>query len=207
MSKESVTFDTYNRSADALAKKFDELGPRIPDINYVFSFCKKMNPFVLEIGCGNGRDAQEIYKLTNNYLGIDSSEKLLEIAKRNLPDIKFLVADIKDISIPLSIDIVFAFASLIHIKKEAISLLMQTLANTINPGGLVFISCKYSKEYKEVTKEDEFGTRTYWHYNEDDMHSFGEGFTIINIKKQTINNQEWIDVLYQLRSAQTYVDE
>lgn len=57
MDKKNQTILTYNESATSLAKKFDELGARISDIEEAFALIQKDNPFVLEIGCGNGRDA------------------------------------------------------------------------------------------------------------------------------------------------------
>ena len=197
MSLKSETVDTYNNSARSLAKKFDEIGPRKNDIDFVFSFCKKENPFVLEIGCGNGRDAAEICKHTNNYLGIDISEKLIEIASQNLPDKQFVTGDIETITIPLGVDIVFAFASLIHVQKDSIEEIMKKLSTTMEEGGLIFISCKYSHHYEQVTKEDEFGVRTYWHYSENDVLNFTNDFVVLDMKIQMIRNQKWIDVLYR----------
>ena len=69
MDKKTQTINTYDNSAEALAKKFDERGARILDIEETLSFIKTDNPHVFEIGCGNGRDALEILKRTNNYLG------------------------------------------------------------------------------------------------------------------------------------------
>lgn len=195
-SQKSETVKTYNDSAEALAKKFDAL-TRVHDIDYVFSLCKKENPSVYEIGCGNGRDAEEISKHTNNYHGIDISEKLLALAKEKNPTLDFTVDDVETIEFPNNIDIVFAFASLIHVKKESFSKIMNNLFQSVNPDGLVFISLKYSPDYEEVTKTDEFGTRTYWHYSENDVTTMASGFEVLKITRQDVHNQEWIDVLCQ----------
>lgn len=54
---------------------------------------------VFDIGCGNGRLFQELEKKNVDYLGIDFSQKLLEIARHKYPQAKFRLADItKDIT-------------------------------------------------------------------------------------------------------------
>lgn len=197
MSVKTETVDTYNKSAAALAKKFNAIGARVEDIEYVFSYCGKSNPFVLEIGCGNGRDAQEIIKRTNNYLGVDISQELLSIAQKSLPETIFTVADVEDFVFPKNIDIVFAFASLIHVPKESFLNIMGQLFGSVTKHGLVFVSLKYSDVYEQVTKEDEFGTRTYWHYSQSDVQNLVAGFTVAHTSIQEIAGQMWIDVLYQ----------
>ncbi len=197
MSVKTETVDTYNKSARALAEKFNAIGPRVEDINYVFSHSGKTNPFVVEIGCGNGRDAQEIIKRTNNYLGLDISPELLAIAKENLPEATFTVADVEEFIFPKDIDIVFAFASLIHVPKESFLNIMEQLFESVTKHGLVFVSLKYSDVYEQVTKEDEFGTRTYWHYSQSDVQNLAAGFTVTHTSIQEVAGQIWIDVLYQ----------
>lgn len=197
MSDKQVTIDTYNKSAIALAKKFDAQGARVEDINYVFSMSGKKDPFVFEIGCGNGRDAKEICKRTNHYQGIDISEQLLAIASAKLPSQSFTIADVETYNFPQNIDIVFAFASLIHVQKESFGHIMSKLFDSVQPNGLVFISLKYADTYQEVTKTDEFGTRTYWHYSQKDMAEIASGFSISHVTIQDIRGQVWMDVLFQ----------
>ena len=122
MNKKEQTTNTYNVSALALAKKFDELGVRASDIEETFALIDKKDAHVLEIGCGNGRDAEEITKHTNTYLGIDISEKLIELTQQKVPHAHFHIADIETCSM------------------------------------------KHADAYGETTKEDEFGTRTYYLY-------------------------------------------
>jgi len=115
INKKQQTINTYNNTASRMAEKFNDLGARVNDIKETFEATSKNNPSVLEIGCGNGRDAIEIIKYTNNYTGIDIANKFIEIAKENVPQGKFEVADIENYIIPNNLDTVFAFASFIHI--------------------------------------------------------------------------------------------
>jgi SAM-dependent methyltransferase len=193
MSKKQTTIDTYNNSAEALANKFN-MYSRVEDITYIFSLISKSNPTVLEIGCGNGRDAEDIIKHTNNYTGVDVSDGLIAIAKKRLPETTFVVADVEEYSFPKGIDVVFAFASLIHTPKESFRNILKRIYESLNEGGVIFISLKYSDEYVEITKEDEFGTRTYWHYCQDDIDEIKGNFKILRTTINEIRGQIWMDV-------------
>jgi trans-aconitate methyltransferase len=118
MDRKKQNFDVYSQNASSFAEKFDRIGPRVADVREVFSLIPKENPSVLELGCGNGRDASEILKHTNNYLGIDFSPALVELARKANPKGNFQTADFEDFEFPKDLDAVFAFASLIHTPKE-----------------------------------------------------------------------------------------
>lgn len=198
--KKAQTISTYDHSAKQLADKFDSLGARIADIEETFALVEKENPKVLEIGCGNGRDAAEILKRTNDYIGVDISEELIKLARQKVPQAKFEVADITDFSLPERVDIVFAFASLIHLNKEDFAMVLDKIFNSLNPGGAVRISLKHSDVYKEVTKEDEFGVRTYYHYSQGDMAKLAKNFAFIKNELNDLRGQKWLEILLQKRS-------
>jgi trans-aconitate methyltransferase len=200
MDKKRQTIDTYNTSAQALAEKFDRWGARLSDIDETFALIKKENPSVLEIGCGNGRDAAEIAKRTPNYLGIDISEKLIELAREKVPTTKFEVADIETYIVPRNLDIVFAFASLIHVPKSNFQRILMQMLAALNPGGAVRLSMKWNAGYIETTKDDEFGTRTYYLYSQEDIAEMAVGFTILKSELSDLRRQKWLELLLQKKA-------
>lgn len=199
MDKKTQTIITYNESAQLLADKFDRLGARMSDIEETFSLVKKDNQDlkVLEIGCGNGRDAQQILKYTSNYLGIDVSEKLIDLAKQKVPAGQFIIADIEEYIFPSNIDIVFAFASLIHVPKESLQKIFEKILTSLNQNGAFRLSMKYAEEYTENTKTDEFGTRTFYLYSDKDIARMAQGFTVIKNKISNLRGQAWLEILLQ----------
>ncbi len=197
MDKKEQTIDTYDKSAQMLADKFDSLGSRLDDIKESFSLVNKTNPFVLEIGCGNGRDAKEIVELTNNYIGLDISEKLIELARRKVPKGTFAVADIENYNLPHGLDIIFAFASLIHVPKESLRKIIADSLLALNNNGVLRLSMKYADSYKEITKEDEFGIRTYYLYSEKNMQELAAGFVIVKNKLNDLRGQAWLEIILQ----------
>jgi len=195
MDKKLQTVKTYNDSAKQLAKKFDDLGARTEDIREAFNLVKKVNPHVLEIGCGNGRDAKEIIKHTDSYLGIDISTELIKLARQNVPGVKFEVADIETYNFPSSLDIIFAFASLIHVPKPSLKKILQQSFLSLNNGGIVRLSLKYADKYFETTKDDEFGTRTYFLYSKSDIEEITGEFVIYKNEAVNFGPQSWLEII------------
>lgn len=103
------TIDTYNKSAIALAEYFRGIGSRTTDIDKAFALCgEPKSAQVVEIGCGDGRDAKEIVKRAGWFLGFDVSEELIKLARELVPTGKFEVADATKFTFPENLDIVFA---------------------------------------------------------------------------------------------------
>ncbi len=122
LSKKQIILKTYNKSAQQLAKYFKSIGPRKKDIDQAFSYVKK-GATVLEIGCGDGRDAEYILTQTKEYSGFDLSGEIIELAKKRLPEKHFFVADTEKYFLKKKLkkyDIIFSFASLLHSKKSVV---------------------------------------------------------------------------------------
>lgn len=194
MDRKAETVATYNRSASGLAGKFNGWGARVEDIETAFALVSGQDPNVLEIGCGNGRDAAEITRRTSRYLGLDISEGLLRIAREQVPDGHFELADIEAYALPDGLDLVFAFASLIHVPRESLRGILARLLAALNPGGVVRISMKRADAYRELTKEDEFGNRTYYLYSAGDIRDLARGFEVLACEEVAVRGQDWLEV-------------
>lgn len=100
------------------------------------------NDKVLDVGCGNGRLLEVFKNKKINYLGIDNSAALIELAKEKYQG-NFLQGDILELSLvpDINFDYVFCIAVLQHIpgKRMQIDALKQ-LRNKINENGKVVIS-------------------------------------------------------------------
>ncbi len=177
-----------------MAEKFNALGARAEDIKRGLSFITKENPFVLEIGCGNGRDAKEILRHTAHYVGIDISESMISVAKAHAPEGVFVVADVENYKFSQGLDAVFSFASLLHSDKDAVRRILQKLHAALNEGGVVFISLK-NAHYREESKTDEFGTRHYFFYTPKDIKEMAEGYSVVWENEQDLRGQKWLEII------------
>jgi SAM-dependent methyltransferase len=161
------TIDTYNRSAKELAEYFQCFGLKFYKgyIDKIFSIYGRDNPKVLEIGCGDGRDAEYILQKTNNYTGLDISARMVKLAKERKLSARFMVADIENYKFTKKYDIILGFGVLLHSNKKSLERIFFNIAkNGLREKGLLFISLKSKGAYKKIIKEDQFGKRIFYFY-------------------------------------------
>lgn len=152
----------------------------------------------LELGCGDGRDAVEIANRVSLYRGLDYSKELINIARaRNLHNAIFEVADMRSLDFKQygSPDVIFAFASLLHLDKKQIKQLFINSASILNDGGLWYVSLKYSEAYTSDIKKDAYGTRLFYLYHPDEIKELaGERFKEVYRDFQDIGETKWFTI-------------
>lgn len=111
------------------------------ELENILDFLKEDNK-VLDVGCGNGRLLENVKNKKINYLGIDSSEELIALAKKNYPDNKFVVGNILSLNevIKEKFDLVISVAVIHHLpgKDLRIAALNQLKAVCSPQGKIIF---------------------------------------------------------------------
>lgn len=193
------TIDIYNQQARGLSEKYRAMPPRVNDIELALGLAgNPERPRILEIGCADGRDAEAMIDRAEWYLGIDVAEELIKMARQKVPQGDFQVADAVDFDYPDNLDIVMAFASLIHLDRDELNKLYEKLHRSLRQGGVIYQSLKYSPEYRSEVKADQFGPRQYFFYNPDIIQALaGDGFEIAHTRRETmegLNHAAWVEV-------------
>lgn len=191
-----MTIDTYDQSAEELAAYFKGIGPRVKDIERAFELAGHPHvPRVVEIGCGDGRDAAEIVTRAAWYEGFDPSEGLLDIARKKVPDASFVKADALSYTYPPNLDVVFAFASLLHVNKDDLTHVCQKVAKALRQGGIFYISLKERSEYAEEIKADQYGERMFYYYTADLVKELaGDAFQAVHEEHMHHGNTDWFNI-------------
>ncbi len=188
-----MTINTYNASANELAKYFKGIGPRVDDIDRGLLLAESpVKARVVEIGCGDGRDAAEIIKKVSWYEGFDPSKGLLGIARRTLPNANFVLADAVTYNYPKNLDVVYAFASLLHVNRNDFIVVCNKVGSSLRKGGIFYISLKERKNYTEEIKKDVYGERMFYHYSPGLVKRLaGKSFTVVHEEHQKISSTDW----------------
>lgn len=91
---------------------------------------------VLDVACGTGKLAAELYKLGYEVCGIDMSKDMIDIAKSNYPRVQFHVADMTNFNINRTFDLITCtFDSINYLTEDgqvlkALSNIHSHLSNT-----------------------------------------------------------------------------
>ena len=151
---------TYNRIAGDWSK--DHRGDTwwVEGTDTFVSFLKS-GASVLDVGCGDGVKSKYLLDKGLKVVGIDFSEKMVEIARREVPGATFQVADIKNLSgLKEDFDGILAQAVLLHIPKSEAGAVVKELRDRLVNGGYLYIAVKQKREggrEEEVLKEDDYG--------------------------------------------------
>jgi SAM-dependent methyltransferase len=182
MDNNHKTIKAYDNNSQFYADKFDSYGIRADDIDRALKLNESGCDRVLELGCGNGRDAQYIVSKVgkDNYVGIDASEGLVMLAKEKVSPVTFQVKDMREVSYETeTFGVIFSFASMLHVNREELSDIVEKCHKWLKIGGILYISTKYG-EYKELEIENLNDKKYYYPYAPEDIQKIaGLGFKII----------------------------
>ena len=148
--------DTYNKIAELWHKDHSSddwwVGGTDAFVSYLKTGCN-----VLDVGCGGGTKSKYLIGKGLNVIGIDFSENLLSIAKRECPQGRFLVMDINNIdALEEKFDGIFMQAVLLHIPRKEVEGILKKAVSKLNDGGYLYIAVKEKIEggIDEETKTD-----------------------------------------------------
>ena len=194
MDWQKLTIKTYDDSAPALAEYFKGIGSRVKDIEIGLQKSPARDK-VVEIGCGDGRDAVEIVKRVTYYEGFDPSIEMLKIARKKVPKGSFVLADALSYQYPGKLDIVYAFASLLHSPKDEIKQIFERVWQALKPAGIFYISLKEKPSYKKEIKRDQFGQRLFYYYNPDIIKDLaGPKYVSVYEDQQVMGHTKWFTI-------------
>jgi len=142
------TILTYNDQADQYAKKTTKYTPAPERDTFISLLPPKAK--ILEAGCGSRRDSAFFVSHGFSVVGFDLSNKLIEIAKKQVPQAAFHVMDLRNISVQEKFDGIWACASLLHLKRDEFPAVLKRFHKLLTSGGILFLLMKEGKGEKIV---------------------------------------------------------
>lgn len=97
---------------------------------------------VLDLGCGNGRLVRQLPFDPSTYKGVDISEELIAIARKENPDHDFQKIDTEGV-LPLSdasFDVVVSIAVLHHLTPRMAHQMLTEARRVLRPGGVLIVT-------------------------------------------------------------------
>jgi ubiquinone/menaquinone biosynthesis C-methylase UbiE len=205
------TIDAYNKIAEEFHQR-----------NAVSIYSKEYEIFeslvgkgskIIDIGCGTGRDAEELIRRGFDYTGIDASKGMLKVARNRVKGGKFEIGDFYKLDFEDdTFDGFWAAASLFHVPKKDIDKVVLEIKRIIKKDGIGFISVKQKRTIDEgIIKETRGGgiKRYFSFYVKNELKDILErnGFSVLNITKMqddTRNQAIWI--CYFVKKIKKYLN-
>jgi SAM-dependent methyltransferase len=164
------------------------------------------NGLVLDVGCGAGIKTSYLVKNGFKVIGIDFSEKMIEISKKRVPAGKFLVMDVKDLSgLKENFNGIFAQAILLHFSKVEVKNILQNWISKLKSGGYLYIAVKEIKAHQKeeaIVKENDYGFEYERFFSYFTMEEIENYFKELNLKICYKNiakfgSTNWIQIMGQ----------
>ena len=159
---------------------------------------------ILDVGCGAGVKSRYLAQKGFIPTGIDFSEKMIEIAKRESPEINFEVVDLYKLNEYQKIfDAVFAQAVLLHIPKKDIVDILNKLKEKIKPDGFLYVAVKGMRTdgvEEGIKKENDYGYEyerffSYFSLSELQKYLTDIGMETVWKTATTSGRAEWLQII------------
>lgn len=189
------TIDYYNTQADQFIETTFNVDMESLYRPFLENLPKKA--FILDLGCGSGRDALAFKNKGYQVDAIDYSEKLVRKATE-LTGIKVRHQSFYDLSEIDRYDGVWACASLLHCERDCLNEVLERILQALKNHGLIYMSFKYGNQDRE--KDGRYFTDL----NEQQAQQLLDPLNNIELLKQWITvdkrpdrTEEWLNILLQ----------
>ena len=152
---------------DDIAKEYaEEFFEDTSDNKYIDIFLDSLEGIkILDVGCGNGKDCKYISQKGFDINGIDLSVGMLSIAKEKVPNGKFEVMDMTDITYPDdSYDGIISNCSLFHIPTEELPKTLESFRRILKANGKLLLILQEGNGEMMVEEPYRPGVHIYMNY-------------------------------------------
>lgn len=162
-----ITLATYDATAEWYAQTHSDIAEMKPQLDTFIGLLPASAQTLLDIWCGPGRDARYFVLQWYEVTGIDTSEKLLEIARQQVPTATFLLADMRTLSFDLgSFAGIWSCASLLHLPKVDVPATLQLRQQLLQSGGVIFVGVKAGTGEHMIQKDYYLGHEKFFAFYE-----------------------------------------
>lgn len=148
----------YEQNADSFID--GTLGADMDDLRQGFLELLPEGSYILDFGCGSGRDIKAFLDSGYRVDAVDGSEELCRRASdyTGIPVKHMLFQELSDRE---QYDGIWACASILHLKRRELPDVLQRISDALKPGGILYTSFKYGnfegmregRYYSDFTEE------------------------------------------------------
>ena len=158
---------------------------------------------ILDLGCGSGRDSMNFMKLGYEVTAVDGSKELAKKASALLGK-EVIVSTFEELELKEKFHGIWACASLLHIKREDLKIVLNNLYNNLDDKGVFYMSFKYGEKEYVDDKNRYFNC-----FTDESIISFINENTKFNIldlyitedKLGRVNEVKWVNLICNKKSV------
>ena len=158
---------------------------------------------ILDLGCGSGRDSMNFIKLGYEVTAVDGAKELAKRASVLLGK-EVIVSTFEELELKEKFHGIWACASLLHIKREDLKIVLNNLYNNLDDKGVFYMSFKYGEKEYVDDKNRYFNC-----FTDESIISFINENTKYNIlglyitedKLGRVNEVKWVNLICNKKSV------
>ena len=190
------TLDYYNQNADTFFS--GTVSVDFKQTQDKFLDCLNEGAYILDFGCGSGRDTKYFLEAGMKVDAIDGSEEMCRIASDytgiDVQQMLFQELDAHD-----KYDGIWACASILHLPKNDLKIVLQKMTAALKMNGIIYTSFKYGEF------EGERNGRYFTDFTIDTFQTFIQDITGLEIKENWITGdvrpgrgeERWLNLILQ----------
>lgn len=137
---QDTTIDYYNSNAQQFIQ--NTISVEFKETQQRFLSKLKKDAFILDFGCGSGRDTRFFLDQGCQVDAIDGSEELCRLASQ-YTGIKVRHMFFQDLSVKEKYDGIWACSSILHLPLHELTEAMQKMSDALKADGVIYTSFKY----------------------------------------------------------------
>ena len=194
MLKDGKTLDYYDRNAERFSA--GTLDVKFGYTQNRFASLLPDRAYILDFGCGSGRDTKAFLNMGYRVDAVDGSEKLCEVASKNtgITVQKMLFSELDEYE---KYDGIWACASILHLSKDELKNVFGKILRAVKTGGYIYTSFKYGK-FEGYRNE-----RYFTDFTEESFREFISDMTNISIIEEWISSdvrpdrgdEKWLNLI------------
>ena len=136
------TIEYYEKNAEIFVNSTIDV--KFEDVQIRFSEFIPRGGYILDFGCGSGRDAKAFLDMGYRVDAVDGSEKLCELASQNIGIAvrKMLFSELDECE---KYDGIWACASILHLPKDELKIVFLKMLRAVKRGGYIYTSFKHGE--------------------------------------------------------------
>lgn len=95
---------------------------------------------MLDLACGPGQVAGYLQQKGLEVLGLDLSERMVELARENFPEVDFEVGDLLNLGDEGEFAAITAFYAVVHLKDGQLPRALSEMFRALRPGGRLLLT-------------------------------------------------------------------
>jgi len=186
--KNRKAINIYDNIAEEYSKNYDSIDGE-EDLIFLKTFILHLHPnsHIVDIGCGTGFSAGWFVNKGMKAEGSDFSSSMINISRRNYPDIPFSVADMRTWKSTKPADAVWAGYSMFHFDQSDFEKTIENIKTYLKPSGIFGLVMQEGQGEVEVPEPFLPNETIYIHlYSEDELINILRkyGFEILEQKRK-----------------------